>query len=156
MTPPALLSWCGAAACLLLVTACGTAAAPGPGAGAATSPPASAASPAHVGAPTPGRPAKIALDVTIYSSVTAPPSHYVLRCEPPGGTVPDPAAACARLLAGPSLFGPRPAHVICPMILVAGARALVQGTYLGKRVAETIVDGGCDLQRWAQLRHVLS
>ncbi len=140
MTPPALVSWCGAAACLLLVTACGTAAGQEPGVGAAASPTTSAA--------------KIALNVTIYSSLTAPPSHYVLRCEPPGGTVPDPAAACARLLAGPSLFAPFPAHMACPMILVAGARASVQGTYLGKPVAETIVDGGCDLQRWAQLRHV--
>jgi len=154
MTPSALVSWCGAAACLLLVTACGTAAAQRPGAGSAASPTTSASSPTHIGAP--ASPAKIALNVTIYSSVTAPPSHYVLRCEPPGGTVPDPAAACARLLAGPSLFGPQPAHMICPMILVAGARALVQGTYLGKPVSETIVEGGCDLQRWAQLRHVFS
>lgn len=95
----------------------------------------------------------VALEVTIYPAAGATPYSLALSCEPDGGTVPDPAAACAQLLADPGLLEPQPVgHVVaCPMILASGARAVVDGTYLGRQVDETIVDGGCDLQRWAEL-----
>jgi Subtilisin inhibitor-like len=87
-------------------------------------------------------------------SPTSTTTVYTLRCEPPGGTTPDPVAACARLLTGPSLFAPRPAHLLCPMIMESAARASVTGTYFGKQVHVTIVEGGCDLSRWAKLKRV--
>jgi hypothetical protein len=92
--------------------------------------------------------------VTFAATPNSPAAHYTLRCEPAGGTAPDPAVACARLLTGPSIFAPRPAHLMCPMILQSAARATVTGTYLGKMVHVTIVNGGCDLARWSKLKAV--
>jgi hypothetical protein len=100
--------------------------------------------------------AKVSLDVTFGASANTPATHYTLRCEPAGGTAPDPAAACAKLLTGTSLFAPQPAHILCPMILASAGRATVTGTYLGQKVHETIVDGGCDLSRWAKLKAVFA
>ncbi len=94
--------------------------------------------------------------MTIYPADNGTPYSRTLRCDPDGGTVPDPAKACAQLLADPNLFGPQPVSPVmaCPMILASGARAVVDGTYLGRQVDETIVDGGCDLQRWAELMQI--
>jgi len=96
------------------------------------------------------------LDVTFEASPTRPARHYTLRCEPAGGTAPHAAAACAKLLSGASLFAARRGHVMCPMIMASAGRALVEGTYLGKQVHVTIVDGGCDLARWAKLKAVFN
>lgn len=156
MTPPAhdprtrshsiriLSCWAAAGACVLLVAACGSAAAPGSGTPAAGSRPATTATP------------KISLNVNFSGSPTTAAAHYTLRCDPAGGTVTDPAAACAKLMRGTSLFGPLPAHVACPMIMANAGRATVTGSYLGHPVHETVVDGGCDLGRWAKLRQVFS
>ena len=92
--------------------------------------------------------------MTFAATPSSPAAHYTLRCEPAGGTAPDPAVACARLLTGSSIFASRPAHVLCPMILQSAARATVTGTYLGKMVHVTIVNGGCDLARWSKLKAV--
>jgi hypothetical protein len=145
-----LLSRCAAAgACALLVAACGSAAAPdGRAAGASSSSPAAASS-----GPATTATAKISLDVDFSGSPTTA-AHYTLRCDPSGGTVTDPAAACARLMRGTSLFGPLPARVECPMIMANAGRATVTGSYLGHPVHETVVDGGCDLSRWAKLKQV--
>ena len=141
-----------AGACALLVAACGSAAAPGSGASRSSSgsPAAGSSGPATTAT------AKISLDVSFSGSPTTPAAHYTLRCDPAGGTVTDPAAACARLMKGTSLFAPLPAHVACPMIMANAGRATVTGSYLGHPVHETVVDGGCDLGRWAKLRQVFS
>ena len=145
--------WAAAGACALLAAACGSTAAPGSGApangGSSPSSPAASSS-----GPTTTAAAKISLDVSFSGSPTTPAAHYTLRCEPAGGTVANPAAACARLMRGASLFGPLPAHVACPMIMADAGRAIVTGSYLGRPVHETIVDGGCDVSRWAKLRQV--
>jgi hypothetical protein len=173
------MSACAAAACALLVTACGSVAAPRPGAPGAS---ASDGAGAHLGDPVlaPSSPSAVptgpagspcylqpsacagagnsaapwvSLDVTIYPADNAPPSYARLTCDPAGGTVPDPAAACAQILADPGLLEPPlvTRAMMCPMMLASGARAVVDGTYLGKLIAETIEDGGCDLQRWVEL-----
>jgi hypothetical protein len=40
------------------------------------------------------------------------------------------------------------------MIMARGGRATVSGTYLGRAVHVTVVDGGCDLSRWAELARI--
>jgi hypothetical protein len=167
MTPPAhdrrtrshpgwiLSCWAAAGVCALLVTACGSAAAPGGGTPAAGGPGSSSAAAGSSGPATTAT-AKISLDVSFSGSPTTAAAHYTLRCDPAGGTVTDPAAACARLMRDTSLFGPLPAHVACPMIMANAGRATVTGSYLGHPVHETVVDGGCDLSRWAKLRQVFS
>ncbi len=84
----------------------------------------------------------------------AQPTRYMLYCRPAGGTVPDPAVACAKLLRDPDLFAPQPVGVICPMIMAGTGRIVVYGTYLGRPVSEAIADGGCDLQRFAELSQI--
>jgi hypothetical protein len=130
----------------LLAAACGSTAAPGTGAPDAGSGGSTAATPAAS--------ARISLDVDFAGSPTTRPEHYILRCEPAGGSVADPAAACAKLLKDADIFGPLPAHVLCPMIMADAGRATVTGTYFGRHVHESLVDGGCDLARWAKLRQV--
>jgi hypothetical protein len=138
------------AACALLAAACGSTAAPGSGTAGTNSHGSGSGSAGSAAA------AKITLDVTFAASAGKPAAHYTLRCEPAGGTARDAAAACARLMRGASLFGPRRGHVMCPMILASAGRATVTGTYLGKKVRETIVDGGCDLGRWVKLKAVFN
>jgi hypothetical protein len=128
-----------------LTAACGSAAAPSSAAAGTHSSPAGTSSTAATSA------AKISLSVSFSGSAGIAPEHYTLRCEPAGGTVSDPAAACAALMKrGASLFGPLPVQVACPMIMASARRATVTGTYLGRPVHEDLTDGGCDLSRWAE------
>jgi hypothetical protein len=159
-----LLSCCTAAgACALLAAACGSTPAPGSGASSTSAPntgpsatggPSSSPSAASSSGPATTATAKTSLVVSFSGSPTIAAAHYTLTCDPAGGTVTDPATACARLLRGTSLFGPLPRHVACPMIMVDAGNATVTGRYFGRPVHETIVDGGCDLSRWAKLREV--
>jgi hypothetical protein len=141
-------------ACALLVAACGSTAAPASTSSTSSSGAGSGVAPGSDGSSSAGTTsaAKVSLRVTFAASATAPATSYTLRCKPPGGTVRNPVAACARLLTGASLFAPMPAHMLCPMIMEGAARATVTGTYLGKQVHETIFEGGCDLARWAMLK----
>jgi hypothetical protein len=125
----------------LLAAACGTARAPSAGTSGSTTAGTAAA-------------ARISLDVDFSGSPTTAPAHYSLRCEPAGGSLANPAAACAKLLKDSAIFGPLPAHMLCPMVMASAGRATVTGIYLGRHVHESIVDGGCDLARWAKLKQV--
>jgi Subtilisin inhibitor-like len=117
----------------------------------------SAAAPGASGAGSTGTtPAKVSLDLTVTSNPGATPRHWTLRCDPPGGTHPDPAAACQVLLAVKDPFTPVPVHVDCPMILVSSKRATVTGTYFGKPVNITLTDGGCTLGRWVKLGKIFN
>jgi hypothetical protein len=101
--------------------------------------------------------AKISLSVSFSGSTSIAPEHYILRCEPAGGTVSDPAAACAKLMKrGASLFGPMPTQIACPMIMASARRITVTGRYLGRPVHELVVDGGCDLSRWAEFGKIFN
>ena len=138
-----------AGACALLAAGCGSAAAHGPGSAGTTS--SAGTSP---GADTTSA-AKISLRVSFGGSAGIAPKRYTLRCEPDGGSVGDAAAACATLMRhAATLFGPPPGHIACPMIMARGGRATVSGTYLGRAVHVTVVDGGCDLSRWAELARI--
>jgi hypothetical protein len=130
-----------------MTAACGSAAAPSSGGAGAHSSTSSRTTSA----------AKISLSVSFSGSASIAPEHYTLRCEPAGGTVRDPAAACAKLMKrGVSLFGPMPVQIACPMILASARRVTVTGTYLGRPVHELVVDGGCDLSRWAEFGKIFN
>jgi hypothetical protein len=134
-------------ACALLTAACGSAAAPSAGSGGTHSSASSRTTSA----------AKISLSVSFSGSAGIAPEHYTLRCEPAGGTVSDPAAACATLMEpGTSLFGPMPVQMACPMVMASARRVTVAGTYLGRPVHQVVVDGGCDLSRWAEFGKIFS
>jgi len=155
------------AACGLLAAACGSTVAPtastasngGTNAGTQSLSPSPAAtpsaspassSPAGTGTPGTGSAAEVDLSVTLSGST----QHWTLRCAPPGGNVPDPQAACQRLLGNQTIFIPSPHHVMCPQMMGDGPSFLVSGTFLGAHVHRAIVDGGCDMAKWSILHAI--
>jgi hypothetical protein len=133
------------AACGLAAAACGSAAAPSGGAQASGDSSASTTSAA-----------KVSLTIVQTGGSDSTAKRWTLRCEPAGGNVPDPAAACGRLLQHRTIFSPSPRHVMCPMIMADARSYIVYGTFLGQKVHQTIVDGGCSLARWSQLNQVFN
>jgi Subtilisin inhibitor-like len=126
----------------LIVAGCGSAAAPGAGGSTGHHAGTTAAS-------------KTNLHITVTDGTIGPAKHWTLRCDPPGGTHPNPAAACRILLSVKNPFGPSSSvKMMCPMILASARRAVITGTYNGHRVHEEIVDGGCDLLRWGKLKGI--
>jgi Subtilisin inhibitor-like len=140
------------AACALLAAACGSTAAPG---GSGSSGGASSGGASSGGTSTTAH-ATTSLTVTFAASRTSAAKHYTLTCNPAGGSLPDAAVACGKLAKARNLLEPKPVRVACPMIMASAGRALVTGTYEGHKVHETIVDGGCDLARYQQLRQVFN
>jgi hypothetical protein len=124
--------------CITLLAACGSTPAPA-SAGASAKPSAAAA--------------KVSLSMVV-SDKPGVVHHWTLRCDPPGGTHPDPAAACRVLLATKNPFGPLPKHVMCPMILANGKHATIEGRWFGTKVKMTLQDGGCDLARWTKIGQI--
>jgi hypothetical protein len=133
------------AACGALAAACGSAAAPGSSAPAGRTHSAGTASAA-----------KASLDIV----ATAPggnEQHWTLRCDPPGGTKPDPAAICSQLVADKGIFVTQTnVRVECPMIMASARSFIVNGTWFGTQVHETVIDGGCSLGRWTKLDQIFN
>jgi hypothetical protein len=128
-----------AAICAAAATACGTK--PEPSSGAASAPSA---------AP------KVSLDITVSTTPSAPAKHWTLKCDPAGGTHPDPAAACAVLLKAKAPFTAPPKGMMCPMIRVGTKTAIIEGTYYGKHVDARFTPGGCDLAKWNELGQIFN
>jgi hypothetical protein len=76
-----------------------------------------------------------------------------LRCDPPGGSVPRPAAACAAIAAaGRAAFRPVPPDTACTQIYGGPADALVTGVLDGRRVwVRFDRENGCEIARWQRL-----
>jgi len=107
--------------------------------------------PAASPAAAPGGTAKVSLDITVSTKPGVPTKHWTLRCDPAGGTHPDPAAACAVLLKAKAPFAPPSKAIMCPMIRVGTKTAIVEGTYFGRHVDTTFMPGGCGLAQWRQI-----
>jgi subtilisin inhibitor-like len=168
------------AACGIVVAACGSIAAPGAGhsGGPAVTAPSGTGAASGSGSATPGSgspgtgtpgtgtgagtattvsSAKVSITVVLSGDADqGVAQRWTLACNPTGGTYPHAATACARLLKLKDIFSPQPAHVMCPMIMANARGYLVSGTFFGRPVHETIMDGGCSLTRWTELHHVFS
>lgn len=92
-----------------------------------------------------GPAAKATLTIKVTGAAEGKVTHWTLRCDPPGGTMPDPAAACKALIGAKDTFAPVRHHIMCPMIMVSGKQIVMDGTWFGKKVHRVITDGGCDL-----------
>jgi hypothetical protein len=101
-------------------------------------------------------PAKVSLDITVSTVPGAPSKHWTLRCDPPGGSHPDPAAACAVLLKAKAPFAALSKGISCPMIRVGTKTAIVKGTYFGQHVDTTFMPGGCGQSRWQEIGAIFS
>ena len=81
-----------------------------------------------------------------------PTRTFTLRCDPPGGSLRDPAAACRRLAAMRNPFAPVPPDVACTQIYGGPQEALLTGRYRGRTVrAELNLRDGCEIERWRRL-----
>lgn len=120
-----------------VLAGCGTAAAPGAGGTG------SAGSHAHAAK----HAAKGTLTIKVTDKANGTVTRWTLRCDPPGGTTPDPAAACKALFHSKDVLSPVRHHlmIMCPMIMVSGKQISVDGTWFGQKVHRVIIDGECDL-----------
>jgi len=82
-----------------------------------------------------------------------PKRVYELRCRPAGGTLPHPAAACARLQRIQNPFAPIPPATACALVYVGPEDAAVGGVYGGKRFLTGFNrQSSCEVARWNRLR----
>jgi len=79
-----------------------------------------------------------------------------LTCDPAGGDLPDPAAACAALAAEADALEPVGPDIACTEIYGGPEEARITGTLDGVEVAVRLsrVDG-CEIDRWERLRPLL-
>jgi hypothetical protein len=137
------------AAAILALAGCGTATTPGGGSSASGGPSASST-------PSAAPAAKVSLTFTMTGMPGQPVQRWTLRCDPPGGTHQDPAAACAALLRMKDPFAARPRRMICPMILASGRQIVVTGNWFGTKVHRHILDGGCDLALFGSVSKIFN
>ena len=84
------------------------------------------------------------------------PTRWTLRCDPPGGTLPRRADACAKLDRLQSPFAPTPKGMACAEIYGGPQQALITGTHAGRRVWATLAArNGCEIARWSRLKFLV-
>lgn len=92
------------------------------------------------------------LTVKVRASKEAPAKSWTLNCEPPGGSHPKAADACAALAKVKDPFKPVPKNTQCTMIYGGPEIATVKGTWKGKEIDTKFTrDDGCQLHRWTQV-----
>jgi hypothetical protein len=95
------------------------------------------------------------LTVTYWPAGTAGADSetWTLTCDPVGGTLSDPDAACARLEDGGSeLFDPVPPDTACTEIYGGPQVSQVEGTVDGEPVSASFDrTNGCEISRWEAL-----
>jgi hypothetical protein len=87
---------------------------------------------------------------------TGTPLRWTLRCEPPGGSLPRPATACAKLAATRAPFAPPRSEQVCTEIYGGPQVAIVAGRYDGRRVWVKLQRrDGCEIDRFQRLRFLV-
>jgi hypothetical protein len=99
-------------------------------------------------------PPTVAVDVSIFHKEGGPgPTHWTLRCQPAGGTAPDPAAACKALFRVRKALNQLKKPIMCPMIILSAEQIVLKGKLFGKPVNRVISDGGCDVNIFNSLKN---
>jgi hypothetical protein len=97
------------------------------------------------------------LTVTVVDGPRLPPRVRTLTCDPPGGTHPDPVAACRALERARHPFDPVPAGMLCTQVYGGPETATITGTWRGAPVdAAYRRTDGCEIARWQALAAVLA
>ncbi len=107
--------------------------------------------------PATGASGTASLRIVYRANADAAPLVLTLRCNPPRGTVRQPALACRRLTSGGrALFAPTPSGVACSQIYSGPQSAVVTGTLAGRRLwARFTRRDGCEVDRWARVAFLL-
>jgi subtilisin inhibitor-like len=98
------------------------------------------------------------LQITIWpSGRDGPYTQWTLTC-PPGGSLPNAAAACRRLNAlGNRAFAPTPKDVVCADIYGGPQVAEVKGSFQGGNVdARYTRTNACEIERWERVKFLLA
>ena len=97
------------------------------------------------------------LVVTVIDGPGQEPRRWTLTCDPPGGSHPDPAAACHVLDTVRGPFAPVPPDMRCLQVYGGPETATITGTWRGVEVdASYRRTDGCEIARWTKLGAVLS
>ena len=104
--------------------------------------------------------ARTAVEITLWPDGEGQGAKQTARvaCDPPSGTVPDSAAACATLAspAGRAALDPVPPDRMCTELYGGPAEARVVGTVAGEPVdAQLSRINGCEIERWETLSALL-
>lgn len=79
-----------------------------------------------------------------------------LTCDPAGGELPDPAAACAALAAEAAALEPVPPDTACTELYGGPEQARITGTLDGAPVDASLSRvNGCEIDRWERLLPLL-
>jgi hypothetical protein len=80
-----------------------------------------------------------------------------LTCHPPGGTHPNPEAACRALESnGAAALPPVPEDKACTQIYGGPETASITGTWQGKQVMSSFArNDGCQISRWKLMKGLL-
>jgi hypothetical protein len=98
------------------------------------------------------------LQITIWpSGQDGPYTQWTLTC-PPGGSLPNAAAACRRLnTLGNRAFAPTPKDVVCADIYGGPQVAEVKGSFEGRLVeARYSRTNACEIERWERVKFLLA
>jgi hypothetical protein len=104
--------------------------------------------------------ARTAVEITLWSDGEGQGAEKTARvaCDPPSGTVPDSAAACANLAspAGRAALDPVPLDRMCTELYGGPAEARIVGTVAGEPIdAQLSRINGCEIERWETLSALL-
>ena len=104
----------------------------------------------------PSQPATASLTVELDPGEGKATSSWDLECSPPGGSLPDPAAACTALSGETDPFRGPPADAACTEIYGGPARLHVTGTLAGQPVDATFTRAdGCQIERYDSVTALL-
>jgi Subtilisin inhibitor-like len=101
--------------------------------------------------------AQTALTITVDLGNGSAAQEWALTCDPPGGTHPQPEAACAALGAvDPTVFGPVGPGQACTQIYGGPETATIRGTWNGQPVDASFArNDGCEIARWDAVGEIL-
>jgi hypothetical protein len=92
-----------------------------------------------------------------YDDGTGAVQEWTLTFDPPGGSHPDPEAACRALAEhGRTALPPVPENQPCTMVYGGPQTARITGSWQGQPVDATLSrTNGCEIARWKALRGLL-
>ena len=114
------------------------------------------ATPGEASSATPGESGTTDLTIVVTDG-SGKTSTWRLACDPPGGSHPDPKAACRVLKAhGAAALPPVPEDKVCTQIYGGPETATITGTWEGKQVLSQFArNDGCQISRWKLMEGLL-